>query len=59
MSNQDADESVKIATLLLDVGSDVSAVDVERVSVLMFAAKYTCPQMVSLLIARGAKCARK
>jgi ankyrin repeat protein len=54
MGNRVAEESVNIATLLLDLGSDVNAENSQRVSVLMVAAELACPQVVSLLIARGA-----
>jgi ankyrin repeat protein len=54
VNHVDVEESLKIATLLLGAGCDVNAVDEQRKTVLMFAARHNRAEMASLLIARGA-----
>jgi ankyrin repeat protein len=53
-NNSNVEEALKIATLLLDAGCPVNAADNGGATALMSAAASSGPQMVSLLIARGA-----
>jgi hypothetical protein len=51
----DVEESLRIAPLLLEAGCLVNAADEDLCTALMSAALCSCPQMVSLLIAHGAE----
>jgi ankyrin repeat protein len=54
VQHRDVDEAVKIATLLLDAGCNIGAVNENASSALLWAAQVSSTEMVSLLIARGA-----
>jgi ankyrin repeat protein len=54
MENRDLSESVIIASMLLDAGSDINAADIQNRTVLMCAALHNGPQMLLMLIRRGA-----